>query len=1392
MSDFKDNVKVAIRIRPLNEREISENTTKCVSIVESKIILLDSKPESRSFTYDNVAGDEVSQEEVFEIVGKSITSSCLRGYNGTIFAYGQTGAGKTYTIQGEGYEEYSLNVKVNYHLRGILPRCFEYLFSSIADEISRKNAQYLIKCSFLEIYQEQINDLLDQNPRNLQLREDMKKGVYVEGLIEETVGNVMETYELLNTGSQNRHVSYTNMNKESSRSHSVFTLIIESKTSIDGLVNFRTSRFHLIDLAGSERQKATDCAGERLKEAGMINKSLSALGNVINSLVDISEGKSRHVHYRDSKLTFLLKDSLGGNSKTFIIANISPSVSAFAETLSTLKFAQRAKMIKNAAIVNEDVSGTVNLLKFEIKKLKDELSLQKSLHSEILTICPTCSSMMSRNIDLFNLIENTKELELLLEKNTRLRISSEKQFEMINSEKEKQLKALKSVLSKIESKANHDRMVLKFRDATIAKLQGTGDCDEIENLKKENLSLREQIENNPVAAQLFVENEKLKAECEALKKECKYDADSLNGRIRDGYDYAERICDSLKLSAEEKIKILRLIDIQNKENEENKAENEKLKSNLTQKIQSLEAERNNLLDRIKYLLKLNDKRSTNLDEEENLIKSAEKIEELMRGIDGSWSVTSASNYETEISELKAVINTLNSKSISDNNKIKDLEEKLTITQQELNFYTEKSENKENQLNQNIQEIENLTDSCEYLKSNINILNKTIHDKSQLIIEHEGTIQRLENQLSEIIHSNESTLELETLTSKIEDLEKTKERLTRSNFDLQNEKKKLESLYEASHSQEMIEKKLVSDLHKKLGNAISELEESKEREKSLLEETEIVDELKHKIIELESELQNVVITNSDLIQSLHKKILDEESTSKNLNESKSELSGIINEKIKLINSLEIKLQEEIDAKEEVLSQKLQLDEDSIIQRVESDKHIEKLTAFIEDIEEKMQIKIKENQQLEIYIKEIENELEISKEIMNCKLQLEEILKQNEEFIKDLKNSLENERNSNEENIIKRNELEKEIENLKLINEELQKDKQKKLKKTQKLSEQVSKSENELEKQKGLLDSITEVLKGEIQKKIKDNEELVKKNDLLVFITGELKGDIQKKVEENECLETKIRNLENLDKKNKILVDQISKLEASTQELKLQIEIIRKENIQLQEKNIALEKQILELNELKESLENQLTSANEEIESLKDENSSKMEVLKNTNKNILSTRHEINMWKKCIDDKNLLIQELNNELRKKDDELLKYTSGARIKNKNKRESPEDDEVSENKYLKQLIQKKDKDLKDLKEKGQEYYSQADEALESQRKEIEIFTRRCASLQGEVKRLKEELRSSMKDREFMLEELKKLKNDEYKSFRNNEDSKKMLNQLREEKTRLLIDQLYSEKKPI
>ncbi|KAH9699329.1 kinesin-like protein KIN-12E [Citrus sinensis] len=398
-SFWKDhNVQVIIRIRPLSRSEISvQGYNKCIRQESCQTITWTGHPESR-FTFDIVADENVSQERLFKAAGVPMVDNCMGGYNSCMFAYGQTGSGKTHTMLGD-IEESTQRHSVN---SGMTPRVFEYLFSTIQKEkIVRKDEKirFNCKCSFLEIYNEQILDLLDPSSSNLQIREDNKKGVYVENLKEIEVTSARDVIQQLIQGAANRKVAATNMNRASSRSHSVFTCIIESKWESQGVTHHRFARLNLVDLAGSERQKSSGAEGERLKEATNINKSLSTLGLVIMNLVSISNGKSLHVPYRDSKLTFLLQDSLGGNSKTIIIANISPSSCCSLETLSTLKFAQRAKFIKNnvcdlctsffnvslvtsdrvshsrlQAIVNEDASGDVIAMRMEIQQLKKEVS----------------------------------------------------------------------------------------------------------------------------------------------------------------------------------------------------------------------------------------------------------------------------------------------------------------------------------------------------------------------------------------------------------------------------------------------------------------------------------------------------------------------------------------------------------------------------------------------------------------------------------------------------------------------------------------------------------------------------------------------------------------------------------------------------------------------------------------------------------------------------------------------------------------------------------------------------------------------------------------------------------------------------------------------------------
>ncbi|XP_048465143.1 kinesin-like protein KIF15-A [Rhincodon typus] len=343
-----DSIKVYVRVRPPaknTELFTDGNQGLCLAVTSSTTIHLNSKPDPKIFTYDHVADMDTTQEAVFSAVARGIIESCMNGYNGTIFAYGQTGSGKTFTMLGPSDDSDNFT----HNLRGVIPRSFEYLFYLINREKEKtgEGKDFLCKCSFIEIYNEQIFDLLDPASTGLFLRENIKTGVFVEGVVEQVVTSAAEAYQVLSMGWRNRSVASTSMNRESSRSHAVFSVTIQSKEKINNLVNIRTSQLNLVDLAGSERQKDTHAEGLRLKEASSINRSLSCLGHVIMGLVDLANGKSRHICYRDSKLTFLLRDSLGGNAKTYIIANVHPGSRCFGETLSTLQFARRAKLIKN-------------------------------------------------------------------------------------------------------------------------------------------------------------------------------------------------------------------------------------------------------------------------------------------------------------------------------------------------------------------------------------------------------------------------------------------------------------------------------------------------------------------------------------------------------------------------------------------------------------------------------------------------------------------------------------------------------------------------------------------------------------------------------------------------------------------------------------------------------------------------------------------------------------------------------------------------------------------------------------------------------------------------------------------------------------------------------------
>uniref|UniRef100_A0A8C5PLM4 Kinesin-like protein n=1 Tax=Leptobrachium leishanense TaxID=445787 RepID=A0A8C5PLM4_9ANUR len=365
--ESNDNVKVVVRCRPLNEREKAMGSKMAVNVDEIRGTIAVHKVDStneppKTFTFDTVFGTDSKQLDVYNLTARPIIDSVLEGYNGTIFAYGQTGTGKTFTMEG---------VRAVPELRGIIPNSFAHIFGHIAK--AEGDTRFLVRVSYLEIYNEEVRDLLgkDQTQR-LEVKERPDVGVYIKDLSGYVVNNADDMDRIMTLGHKNRSVGATNMNEHSSRSHAIFTITIEcSEKGADGNIHVRMGKLHLVDLAGSERQGKTGATGQRLKEATKINLSLSTLGNVISALVD---GKSTHVPYRNSKLTRLLQDSLGGNSKTMMCANIGPADYNYDETISTLRYANRAKNIKNKARINEDPKDAL-LRQFqkEIEDLKKKL-----------------------------------------------------------------------------------------------------------------------------------------------------------------------------------------------------------------------------------------------------------------------------------------------------------------------------------------------------------------------------------------------------------------------------------------------------------------------------------------------------------------------------------------------------------------------------------------------------------------------------------------------------------------------------------------------------------------------------------------------------------------------------------------------------------------------------------------------------------------------------------------------------------------------------------------------------------------------------------------------------------------------------------------------------------
>ncbi|XP_013092550.2 chromosome-associated kinesin KIF4-like [Biomphalaria glabrata] len=358
-------VMVALRCRPLIDKEVKEGCQPCLQVIsgEPQVVL----GKDRAFTYDFAFAPNDPQVDVYSKACKKLIASIFKGYNATILAYGQTGSGKTFTMGGC----YKSSLEGDEDDMGVIPRVLRDIFKNINDNC---NMDYTVTVSYIEIYNEDLNDLLcsASQREQLSIREETNGGIKIQGLKEVEVKSFEETMKYLSEGSQSRTTGATAMNNTSSRSHAIFTVNIDQRKK-DDINDCCKVKFHLVDLAGSERCKRTQAEGERFKEGVNINRGLLALGNVISALGE--EGTKRsHIPYRDSKLTRILQDSLGGNSHTLMIACVSPADSNIEETLNTLRYADRARKIKNKPIINRDPQAAeIMRLKTLVQQLQGQL-----------------------------------------------------------------------------------------------------------------------------------------------------------------------------------------------------------------------------------------------------------------------------------------------------------------------------------------------------------------------------------------------------------------------------------------------------------------------------------------------------------------------------------------------------------------------------------------------------------------------------------------------------------------------------------------------------------------------------------------------------------------------------------------------------------------------------------------------------------------------------------------------------------------------------------------------------------------------------------------------------------------------------------------------------------
>ena len=1299
MKSNKDNregklerVKVSVRVRPFLDAEKAIDPTSPIESIDKKrnVITILKEYDKKTFTYDHLYNEKSTQSEIFDDTSKEVVKSVLKGFNGTIFAYGQTGTGKTYTMVGDFKDNEN---------KGIIPRSFDYIFEQVKQD---KEHKYNINVSFIQIYIEQIQDLLEPSKKEIRIREDPEKGVFLEGVTWEKVTSTSDCSRIFTKGEQNRTTHATLMNAHSSRSHAIFIAQIEksivlSKEKIAELAketneqikaerNMTKSFLYLVDLAGSERVKKTKAVDIRLEEAKKINSSLLALGKCINSL---AEGKTSFISYRESKLTRLLQESLGGNAKTSLIVTVSPSNYNTDETISSLNFASRAMKVKNKPIINKstDYQALSIKLQEDLDKLNDEYAELKMAYDK-----------------LYADYEKLKNGEVLVELQKKISqniggelvpkgINSKSKGDLKKKEKniEDEIKRLeKFYQGVVKNKTEEYENVLKDIDKIVYEKEQT-----IEKLVKDNKTLNNKNkENEEIINDYKKEKEDLMNSIADLTDKLNYEKESKeNKSVEEHKKQLDSLNSQIEL-LEKKIIPLENMNLLNTDSInliQNKIDN-KIKI-LKEEKDSLQKEKSNNTVKISQN---NIKIKLCNDEKNNIEKRLPSITDEMKNILTKRRNEILNDIEireldnNKINELQDDINSKLNNIEDEIKKMKQLKSNMGLIGDEEISKVDKTEifclNKLNETNSKLM-IKRYEDNNIRLKKyldNINEMTKKLADQNRIM----KMIKKENIELTKKSLANNTKVEISSKNDIKENKNEDKEKDEKI---IEYEKKIVELKKEINDLNKnlLLSKKSSSDLNSKL------LEDNKKQ----LEESKIkINKLTQENNELNKSLNLLKQNNSRLNNDL-KENKDEINRIKSLNERE------INDKISGYEAQIELLNKELESKEKIINDSITINE--------------KMNAKAQSkLEELKKIKTEKNilndriNNYELKILQLNNEISEKEKIINESLTEKEDTKikigENEEKIKNLENlnksqikKINDLNNELKEKNLKLNLAEKNLSNMTNNNKKL-------LKELKNKNTNIKTTESELETLNNTLNELN-----------KTNEQLSLKCD-----------------EMNEKYKNKQEEYENLDNNYKKLSEELNTYKDNSLKLNIKINSINNELKLLYKKNESLSN---ELNE-KEKLFGENLGKNEvnlkliedykaKINNLKKENLElgKNNILINENNDKLKTNIKLNT-NEIEQLKNQIEKELLPKINNYEAQINLLTKENKAKEKiiNANSSASDRmSMNINKYMDEI-----KNLKDENE-------QSNKEVQQLNKEINLLKIKLLDKEKETSKLKEEIKN-------------------------------------------------------